>query len=219
MPTLTPILNLGGQPTGLLGMGGRLSSDAFSNLGGAVSDLFAGQSAAEGASIKAGGLRLSATGLRFKAQGDLAEASNYDLAAELARKNEAYTERSTEIQQMQLDRQITGAAGTLQAETGRAGLKMSGSAIDILADSAAQGRLAKDVLTQQGLIPEAGYEEQAKSFDTMSAATRNAAAGEMQIAAGTDTLAAQTEELGKKEQQHSYITAALKGAAALASLF
>jgi hypothetical protein len=204
MPTLTPILNLGGQPTGLLGMGGRLSSDAFSNLGAAASDLFAGAGAATSA-------RLQAAGLRIRAQGDLAEATNYDLASKLARENEEYTKISTDIQQAQLDRKISGVMGGEREEVASAGFAESGSALDILRDSSAQGSIAKSTLTQQGLMTEAGYEEQAQSFDTMPAAARQAATAEMGIAS-------ETEAAGNTARTGSYITAALRGAAAIATL-
>jgi hypothetical protein len=56
-----------------------LGTATFSDLGGAVSDLFA------------------ASGHRAKAQGDLIEAKNYDLAGTYAQQNEKFTEASTAI--------------------------------------------------------------------------------------------------------------------------
>lgn len=240
---------------------GNNVASTFSNFGGAVEELFAGLGAEKAADMKAQGLRInaqgqlitaqgtvisaestniSATGLRIKAAGDLAEAAQYDLAATLARKNEEYTAQSTAIQQMQLDRQISATIGGQQAGTGAAGLKASGSALDLMADSAAQGALAKDVLARQGLISEAGYEEQAQSYGVMSAAARAAYVGEMDVAARTDVvateqrniasaqtmiagetniLADQTAAAGKQQAMGSYIGAAMKGVAAVASIF
>jgi hypothetical protein len=40
-----------------------------------------------------------------------------------------------------------------------------------------RGALAKAVLGQQGLIPEAGYEEQAQSYQTMASAARATSGG------------------------------------------
>src|SRR5205823_4486792 len=111
---------------------------------------------AAGTRISAQSTRLSAESLRTKARGDLAEASNYDLAAGLARQNEAYTQQSTRIQQAQLDRQVTQAIGGQQASVAGAGFASSGSALDIMRDSASQGALARGVLAQQGVISEAG---------------------------------------------------------------
>ncbi len=144
---------------------------------------------------------------------------NYELPAGLARQNEEYVKESTAIQQTQLDRQIYQTIGGQQAGTAGAGLAASGSALDLLADSAAQGALAKDVLAKQGLITEAGYEEQAQSYDTMAAAGRMAYAGEMGIAAQTDVLASETQQAGKVAATGDFISSAIKGVAAVASLF
>jgi hypothetical protein len=115
--------------------------------------------------------------------------------------------------------------------------------VDILADSASQGALAHAVLDKQEAISVAGYEEQAQSYDTMSAAARMAAGGETSIADATDAIAARTVALGSKtaaigeivaQQQQSlaqqteaagksaatgdFIGAAIKGATAIAGL-
>ena len=72
----------GGGSSGSLA---SISNAAFSNFGGAVSDLFA------------------ASGDRAKAQGDLIEAQNYDLASTLALQNEQFTQASTAIRQAQIE--------------------------------------------------------------------------------------------------------------------
>ncbi len=133
---------------------------AFSDLGQAVSDIFSGYAAetaanlkaqglsitafgeraqtdlqAKGLDISAAGIRTQAQGLRIKAAGDIAEGEQYDLAATLARQNEAYTERSTAIQSMQLDREITATIGGARADIAASGLKESGSAIYLLGAS------------------------------------------------------------------------------------
>lgn len=130
-----------------------LSNDTFNNAGGAVSDL-------------------------FKAQGDKAEGQNYELAADYARQNVDFTKQSTAIKEMQLDRSIYKSLGETQAAVGGSGLAASGSALDILRDSASQGSLTKSVLAEQGAITEAGYDEQAHSYDTMANAAKMAAEGD-----------------------------------------
>lgn len=223
-----------------------LGSSTFSMAGGAVSDLFAGFAAkdkadlsakglrltADGTMITAKGTRLNAEGLRTKAQGDLAEGENYDLAATLAQANEAYTAQSTRIQQSQQDRAVTAAIGGQRAGVAAAGFTSGGSAGDVLRDSASQGALAHGVLAQQGVITEAGYDEQKKSYETMASTARTTAASEMdiagktdaiageqeQIAAGQRALANDTEEAGKKAQTGDFISAAIKGVAAVASI-
>jgi len=158
-------------------------SSTFMDLGGAVSDLFASE------------------GHRSKAEGDRLEAKNYDLASELANQNAAFTETSTAIKQAQLDRSIYQTIGGESADIAGAGFAQSGSALDLMRDSAAQGALTKAVGEQQGLITEAGYKEQAQSFTNMASAARLAANAEDEAA--TDSL----------------ITGGFKAAASIATLF
>jgi len=166
-------------------------STTFSNASGAVSDIFGGMA--------------TASSLRIKARGNLAEAENYDLAKTLAEQNAHFTETSTALKTYQSERQLYKALGTTTADVAGAGFSLSGSALDLLRDSAAEGALTKATLAEQGAITEAGYEEQAKSFEIMSRAARDAADSE-------NHLAGQSETMG-------YITGGLKGAAAIASLF
>jgi hypothetical protein len=155
----------------------------FSDISGAVGDLFA------------------AEGHKSKAEGDRIEAQNYDLASGLALQNEKFTETSTAIKQSQLDRSIYQTIGGEQADVAGAGFAQSGSALDLLRDSASQGALTKAVAGQQGLITEASYTEQAQSYQNMSKAAKLAANAEDEAATGAD------------------ITAGIKGAAAIATLF
>jgi hypothetical protein len=181
-----------------------LSSSTFSAAGGAVDSLFSGIGELQGGKLKAQGIRL-------KAQGDLAEASEYDLAGKLALQNEEFTKQSTAIKQMQSDRELTKAMGETSADISGAGFGASGSALDLLRDSASQGALNKAVLGQQGLITEAGYQEQSDSYTLMSSAARTAAAGEFDIAN-------KTEDLSKTMATGSFISGAIKGVAAIASI-
>lgn len=160
-----------------------VSSSTFSDFGGAVSDLFA------------------ASGDQSKATGDRIEAQDYDLASTLATQNEAFTETSTAIKQAQTDRQIYQTMGGVTANTAGSGFAASGSSLDVLRDSAAQGALTKAVAGQQGLIAEAGYNEQAKSYTNMADAANIAADAADKAASG------------------STISGILKGVAGVASLF
>lgn len=160
-----------------------LGSSTFMDLSGAVSDLFASE------------------GHRSKAEGDLLEAKNYDMASALALQNKAFTETSTEIKQSQLDRQIYQTIGGQRANVAAGGFAASGSALDLMRDSAQQGALTKAVAGQQGLITEAGYQEQSDAARNMSQAAHVAADAENNAAMGAN------------------ITAGIKGAAAIATLF
>jgi len=173
-----------------------LGKDTFTFGSNAVSDIFGGIADIENADLKAKGLNISAEGTRLKAMGDRAEAENYDRASTLALQNERFTEQSTAIQQAQLERNTVMQIGGQRADIAGAGFTESGSGLDILADSARQGALAKAVLGQQGLITEAGYQEQADSYTTMASTARATATGEDQIANETDQLADKTKVAG-----------------------
>lgn len=142
-------------------------SSTFTDLGGAVSDIFG----SEAHSAKAQGYRI--------------EAQNYDLASSLATQNEKFTEMSTAIKQTQLDRSNYQTLSGQQADIAGAGFAEGGSALDLMRDSASQGALTKAVAGEQGLITEAGYTEQAQSYTNMAAAARVAASAEDRAATGS----------------------------------
>lgn len=172
-----------GSGTGLFGQGGGLGANTFSDVAGGVSDLFAAEAD------------------RTKAQGDILEQQNYLQAAKFAGDEATYTGWSTNIKEAQQTREITQSLGRTTADVAGAGFASSGSAGDILRDSAGQGALAKMVTGEQGLITEAGYQEQATSYNNMAAAAGVAASAERTAATGAD------------------ITGGLKMAAGVATLF
>jgi dsDNA-binding SOS-regulon protein len=141
---------------------------AFSDFGGAASDLFAAQ------------------GDKSKQQFDYSEASNYELGANLADQNAKFTETSTAIKEAQQQRELTMSMGQTTADVAGAGFSASGSALDIMRDSASQGALAHAVLGQQGLITEAGYKEQADSYNAMATAATQAGNAEGNAAVGSE---------------------------------
>lgn len=159
-----------------------LGNATFTNLGGAVSDLFA------------------AKGHRYKALGDQFEKENYGLAAEYAEKNVQFTKMATALKAHQADRELFKSMGTTQADVAGAGFAESGSALDILRSSASEGALQKATLSEQGLITEEGYKEQAQSYRNMMKAA------DVAIEAENDAATWAT------------IGAGIKGVAALATL-
>lgn len=171
----------GAGKTGLAGFGGGFSAGGVTAIGGAISDFFA------------------ADALRTKAKGSRIEAEQYGLAAGLADMNAQYTETSTAIKEYQLERSATKTLGEQAADVAASGFQASGSSVDILRDSVAQASLTKAVISQQGLIDEAGYREQAASFRLMQDASLMAAKADEHAATGATW------------------TAAIKGAAAIAS--
>src|SRR5262245_33347716 len=177
--------NFGSPDFSSLGSGaggsGMLSGSAFSSAGGAVQDLFA------------------ARGLRTKGAGSRIEAQTYDIAAAMADRNAQFVKTSTDIKQFQMNRSIEKAIGQGEADVAAAGFEASGSALDLMRESASQGALSEAVLGHQGIIEQMGYQDQAKSYRLMAEAAR--------MAAEEDEKAAQGARWG----------AALKGAAAGAS--
>lgn len=143
----------------------------FSDISASVSDLF------------------QADADRAKAAGDRLEANQYSEAAAFADQNVQFTENSTAIQEAQANRSFMQTQGGVQADIAANGFANSGSALDILADSANQGALKQAVLQQQGLITEAGYKEQADSYRTMTQAANLAATAEDKAAQGAKTAA------------------------------
>jgi hypothetical protein len=149
-----------------------LGQSTFSDASAAVSDIFAG------------------IGDQYKAQGAEFEKQAYLSAADLAAQNEKYTEESQAIKQTQLDRQIFFAQSGAQAATAGAGLKESGSAVDLLAQGASQGALTKQVLTRQGLITEEGYKQQEQSYRLLASAADVAEQADKTASIGADIGAA-----------------------------
>lgn len=149
-----------------------IGAGTVSSIGGAVSDLFA------------------ADAHRTKAQGLRIEAGNYDRSSEFSEENAKFTETSTAIKQSQLDRDLYKTIGGQQADVAGAGFASSGSAIDLMRDSASQGALVKAVGEQQGLITEEGYKVQAQNYTAMGQASRMAADAEDEAATGSNWAAA-----------------------------
>ncbi len=159
------------------------SSTTFDYFGGAVKDVFS-----------VGASHARATGQRIEAQ-------EYDLAAQLARQNKQFTETSTEIKGAQQQRDFFKTMGAQQASIASAGFENSGSAVDLMRESASQGALAHGVLAQQGLIEEASFETQARSFDLMAQASRLSA------------------DESDRAADMAWVTAGIKVGAGIASLY
>jgi len=137
-----------------------ISSGTISGISAGISDIFA------------------ASADKSKAQFDRIEGQEYTLASQLATKNEQFTQMSTAIKEAQTSREVSKSLGATSAAVAGAGFAESGSALDILRESASQGALTKAVTAEQGLVTEAGYNEQAQSYNLMATAADQAAAAE-----------------------------------------
>ncbi|HTC04891.1 MAG TPA: hypothetical protein VK749_15920 [Xanthobacteraceae bacterium] len=150
----------------------------MANLGASLNDVGAGVSDLFQASAD-----------RSKASYDLMEGQEYTLASDLATQNAQYTQMSTAIKEAGENREITQALGKTQADVAGAGFAESGSALDILRSGAQQGAIVKAATSEQGLINEAGYNEQAASYNLMATAADQAASAEGTAAKGADIAA------------------------------
>jgi hypothetical protein len=184
-----PIADIGSKGSGLFGFGGKVGDSTFNDFAGAASDLFSSQ--------------INAESLDIKAKGDLAEAASYDMAAGLALLNKQYTVTETAIKETQNDREVYQTISQQQAGVAGGGLAESGSALDLLRSSAQQGALSHAIIGQQGLITEAGYQEQHDSYTNMAGALRQAAQEE--------------EDLSSKTSLFGEITGGIKAIAAIAT--
>jgi hypothetical protein len=208
-------------------LGGTNAPDwkgAFGDFGSAASDLFSAdalrsKSDADLASGRAA--RVAGQADRIKSQGDLIEGEAYGKAAGLADLNSEFTKQSTAIQTAQADRALFGVMGNQRASIAASGGGEGGSAGDILRSSASQGALNRAVLNQQGLITEAGYQEQADSFRSLQTVAGFASQQDELAAQGQDIAATSYDaasEADKKAATGKDISAVISGVAGIAAL-
>ena len=140
-----------------------------SDLGSAVSDLFGSKAAG-------------------------ASASSYQEAQAIADQNAKIAAAATNTQEMQETRALQKSLGTTAADVSGAGFASSGSALDIVRDSAMEGALNKALTAEQGAITVNSYEEQAGMFGGMAEAANASGTGQLiggvlQAAGGVLSLA------------------------------
>lgn len=100
----------------------------------------------------------------FGAAGDKAEANAYGTASKIALQNAQLEQESTRIQEAQTSRQVFQTIGAQEAGVGAGGFAEAGSARSLLANSAAQGALQKQVIQVQGAINENAYKAAAAAY-------------------------------------------------------
>lgn len=200
-------------------------SSGINAIGAAAQDIFQSEAQAGNLQLQATGTRISAEGTQLEAEGDTTEASNYTLAGTLAEQNAQYTAQNTQLQETMANRQIYQGLSTTQAGVAGSGFQDSGSGFYLMKEGAMQGALQKGLLANQGSITEAGYTEQATSYEnlaqyaTTAATTETSIAGQQeQLANSQDALASQIESAGQTAADFSYASAAVSGIAALATL-
>jgi hypothetical protein len=110
----------------------------------------------------------------FNAKGARLSAEAYRDAANISETSANIERESTGIQVLQQQRELYKTLGKQQAGVAGAGFEESGTAIDLLRDSASQGAIQKAVLETQGAINVDSYEQQARLFTAMADAADNA---------------------------------------------
>jgi len=178
--------------SGIFGQGGGFGSNTINGFAGAVSDIFGGKA------IRAAD--------DLKAQGDLVEAGNYDLAAGYAGENAQYAEISGAVKTAQSERNVLLGTGQERSEIAGAGLKVgSGTSLDLLRSSVQQGALQTQMVQAQGQITTAGYKEEQASYENLASYARVSAQAEM--------------DAGNQAEKNGWITGGIKALSGLASLF
>lgn len=129
-----------------------ISTSGFGSAGSAVSDIFG-------------------------AVGELKMAKGYSAAAGLAGQNAEIAAQSARIQTTMAQRQITQTLGGQRADIAGAGLAASGSALDLMRDSAQQGGLTKQLIAAQGAINVNGYQAEQASYEAQASAAKASASG------------------------------------------
>lgn len=114
-------------------------ADAFGSFGTAISDF-------------------------YQASGDRKAASNYLEAADIENQNAQLAKMSAAIQETATQRQINKTIGGQAADVAGAGFAQSGSALDLMKDSASQGALQKALIGLQGQINSNSYAAQAGAY-------------------------------------------------------
>lgn len=127
-------------------------SGGLSDIGGGIGDLFA-------------------------SQGDSQSAGSYDKAAAGEEVNARIAAASTRIKETALQRSIYSTEGAQSAAVTGSGFKMSGTAMDLVRDTAQQGALATSILTAQGAIDVNDYKLKADAYRAQAQQARTAAKG------------------------------------------
>jgi hypothetical protein len=150
-----------------------VAEDYFSAGFGAISSLFGGISGQKGQEAAA--------------KGSDAAAAAFHTGAEIAGQNVELEKMSTDVQGIQAERKVVKTIGSMQAGLEGAGVvATSGTGIDLLRDSTAQGHLTSQMIGVQGEInanafrqQQAGLEGQAAQAEATAAAQRAAGKSDM----------------------------------------
>lgn len=169
-----------------------LSADLFAGLGSAVGDIFGGAAAFS----TAGGYKSAADAYIGSSKLYQEQAGLYDQMGDLSAQSARIADTSSRLTQTQQQREITKVLGGQRADIASAGLLNSGSALDIIRDSTAQGNLQMSVLRANGQLEQQGYKEEALSYAAMGKASEAASAAAIGQAGQAQAAAAASKKSG-----------------------
>jgi hypothetical protein len=112
----------------------------------------------------------------LQAAGFREAAKDYRQAAVMEGVNVEQSKASTVIKTAAAQREIYRGVGGMHADVAAAGFSFSGSAIDLAADSAGQGAIAKGLIANQGAIETQGYAIEKFMYESQARQADNAAA-------------------------------------------
>lgn len=131
--------------------------------------------------VDLGGLSYIGSGISdiFQASGLKQDAASLDKAAGMEDVNAKISEASAEIQQQAAQRDIYKVMGAQQSDIAMAGMKLSGTAQDLIRSSAQQGALTHALIQAQGDIEVQGHEIAAANLRAQAQQARSAASSSM----------------------------------------
>lgn len=195
------------------------------DLGGAAQDLFfnsaAYKSQAKGSRLQAQGLSLAAQNFRAAVPVYNQQADTFEKAAGLTADTGALLRASTAIQKFQAERGTFKAIGTSRSDAAGQGLAESGSALDIIRDSAMQASLTTAMIDTQGAIDQKGIQIQSDNYMMQAENARLQAAQAQRQAEITDTnveAALEQAKTSEKLAKGSQISGVFKGISGFAKL-
>lgn len=119
----------------------------------------------------------SAADSLFGGIGQLKAAKGYKKAAAFSDLSAQISAQATALEVFQAQRDVYRAVGGASADYGKAGLALSGSALDVLRDSASQGALTTQLVQANGQLKTTGFQAEAEAYRSMAAAAKAAGKG------------------------------------------
>jgi len=105
----------------------------------------------------------------------LAASKGAKISAKFYRQAAAYTERSTAIKELMFSRELYRTLGAGRADIAASGIKLAGSAADVMRASAQEGAITRAIIAEQGLIEKTSYIAQAEAAELEARAQKKKA--------------------------------------------